>query len=277
VYRNVVLSLDYNVYQFDNGDDIKYELFFDDISQGEFFIVDGASNFSTNGWLTETINIPNLVNTIKIIVSIKQNGDADYAGIDNINLEGIPLSTCSELIISEYIEGTSSTNYRNSFIELYNTTNQIINLNNYDLVKYTSDNLIVSGTLDLSGSILAYGTFLVEDITENIGIGADLSTNNTVMDFTGDDKIALRKSGIIIDIIGEIGDDENFAKDITLRRKSIIQNPNNQFNQAEWDIYGMEDISNINSHTSTCSGAISEIEIYANSNEIIDGSMISNY
>ena len=61
-----------------------------------------------------------------------------------------------------------------------------------------------------------------------------------------------------------------------MRRKSHIQNPNNQYDETEWDVYGLEDITNINSHVSTCSGAIPEIEIYGNKIEIIDGSLDSN-
>ncbi len=271
-FRNTMLTFDYNIFEFDNGDDMKYEVFFDNISQGEIIIVDGTSNFSTDGWQTETINIPNHVSTVKITIFVKQNGALDYAGIDNIILTGSPLTPCSDLLISEYIEGTSSTSFRNNYIELYNPSNTIIELENYDLVKFTGESLEVSITLNLVGEIPAYGTFLIEDINENMGVDANFSTNSAVMDFTGDDKIALRKSNQIIDLIGVIGDDSNFAKDVTLRRKSNIQNPNNQFNYDEWDIYGLEDLSNINHHVSNCSGSIPEIEIIANNQIIVDGS-----
>lgn len=275
-FRNTTVSIDYNVFGFDNGDDIKYELFFDEISQGEIILVEGSSNFTTEGWQTETIIIPNNISSVRLIISIKQNGQDDYAGIDNIKLTGYPLVPCSELMITEYIEGTSSNDHRNNFIEIYNPTNTEVNLEDYNITTFKSDNLNPTGAIELSGSISAYGNFLIEDEKEILNIDADISTNSTVMDFTGDDKIALRKGEVIIDLIGLIGDSIDFAKDITLRRKSHIQNPNNQYNENEWDMYGLEDITNINSHVSTCSGAIPEIEIYGNSNEIIDGSTTTN-
>ena len=276
-FRNTTLSFDYNVFEFDNGDDIKYELFFDDISQGEVIIIEGSSNFSTNGWQTETVNIPNNVNLVRIIISIKQNGAGDYAGIDNIKLQGEEIIPCTDLIISEYIEGTSSGNHRNNFIEIYNPTNQNINLENYNLTKFTNDNLNSTGSVPLSGTIVAYGTYLVEDEYENLGITANLSTTSSVLDFNGNDKIALQKYETIIDLIGDIGDNTDFAKDVTLRRKSHVQSPNNEYNENEWDIYGLEDITNINSHSSTCIGTIPEIEIFGNLNEIRDGSLNSSF
>ena len=275
-YRNVVLNIDYNAIELDNGDDIKYEIFLDNVSQGEIILFEGNSNLSTNYWETEMINIPNVSSQIKLIISIKQNGQ-DYIGIDNIKLTGIALTSCSELMISEYVEGTSSgTSYRNNFIEIYNPTSQNIDLTNYNLTKFTNDNLDPTGEISLTGTISAFGTYLIEDDSENLGIAANLSSSSSVMDFNGNDKIALRKIDEIVDIIGTIGDDIYFAQDVTLRRKSFIQNPNNQFDESEWDLYGLEDMSNINTHVSTCSGSIPEIEIYGNTNEIIDGSLYSN-
>ena len=225
---------------------------------------------------TLSVYIKNSTKILRLKLIIKQNGQTDYAGIDNIKLEGLEITPCNNLLISEYIEGSSSTSHRNNFIEIHNPTNVTIDLNNYDLVKYTGKSTTVSNILILTGSIPAYGTFLIEDSNENLGVTSNLSTNNAVMDFTGDDKIALRNSDQIIDLIGNIGDSINFAKDVTLRRKSNVQNPNNQFAFAEWDTYSLEDIGNINSHLSTCNGVIPEIEVKGNQESIVDGSLITS-
>lgn len=278
-YRNVILSFDYNAFELDNGDDIKFEIFLDNESQGMVLLFEGNSNLSTNGWETATINIPNISSMVKLTIMIKQNGDDDYIGIDNVKLTGSQRSYCSELMISEYVEGTSlsATNYRNNFIEIYNPTDQNVELEGYDLTKYTNDNLSPTGSIQLSGIIAPFETILIEDETENLGIDSDISTNSSVMDFNGNDKIVLRKNEKIIDIIGVIGDNNDFAKDITLRRKSFVQEPNNQYNEEEWDIYGLEDVSNLNTHTSYCSGNIPEIEISGNFNNITDGTLNSDY
>ena len=85
---NVTFSFDYNAIGYDNGDDIMYELFYDGVSQGQVVVVNGAGNFSTGGWITESVNIPPTVTNVSVIIYVKQNGGSDYAGIDNVLLEG---------------------------------------------------------------------------------------------------------------------------------------------------------------------------------------------
>ncbi len=98
LYTSVTFSFDYNVVGFDNGDDLKYELFYDNVSQGEVVVVNGSSNTSTGGWITETVSIPNTVTNVSVILSAKQNGGSDYGGFDNVVLEGT--STCTPATIS---------------------------------------------------------------------------------------------------------------------------------------------------------------------------------
>lgn len=87
-YTDVLLTFDYNVVEYDNGDDLEYEVFLDGVSGERQILVDGASNFSTGGWLTETINVPNSVNSVSLNLIADQNGGGDYAGWDNIVLTG---------------------------------------------------------------------------------------------------------------------------------------------------------------------------------------------
>lgn len=267
-YHSVFISLDYEIIEFDSADYIKYEIIEDGISSE-------IITLPKNDFGTLNISLKNKTQSFILKIIIKQNGVDDFAAIDNIELHGTSIDPCDELMISEYIEGTSSINHRNNFIELYNPTDTAIDLENYNLVKYTGASLTFSGILNISGSIPAYGSFLIEDDKEILGIDSDLSTGSSAMDFTGDDKIALRNADSIIDLIGILGEEADFAKDLTLRRKSNIQNPNNQYNKEEWDIYGLEDTVNLNSHISSCSGIIPEIEVYGNSIGIIDGAISS--
>ena len=271
-YRNVELSFFVNVQGFDNGDDMKYQLWYDKTIQAELLIVDGADNFSTSGWQEIKVSIPNAVSEVKIVVSIRQNG-SDYAGLDNFSLSGIPIIPCKEIFISEYVEGTSSSAHRNNYIELYNPTSDNIDLTPYTLAKYTGKSLTPSSRLELFGSISSYGTFLIEDIKEQLDVEANISTNSTAMDFNGDDKIALLKNGRILDLIGDIGDSLFFARDLTLQRKSEIQQPNNQYQIEEWEYYPLEHITNLNNHASICQGPLPEIEVFANNIGIQDGDL----
>jgi len=82
----VAVSFDYNVIGFDSGDDMKYEVFHDGVSQGEVLFVDGASNFSTGGWETITIQVPDAVNAVEFKLFCKQNG-GDFGAWDNVKIE----------------------------------------------------------------------------------------------------------------------------------------------------------------------------------------------
>ena len=270
-FRNVTLSFDVMVQGYDNGDDMKYELWLDGDSQGEVLFIDGQNDFSYDQWTKVSIEIPNAISMVKLRISIKQNG-SDNAGLDNIRLEGEPISPCSELMISEYLEGSSSTSHRNNYIELYNPSDQSLDLSVYQLVKFTGKNLQSSSSLQLTGSLEPRASFLVKDNTENLSILANLSTNSSVMDYNGDDKIALQKNEKIIDVVGLIGDSINFGKDVTLRRRSQVKNPNNEYNFEEWDRYGFEDIIDLGAHASYCQGNLPEIELYGKGKDIFDGS-----
>ncbi len=269
-YHYVNINFDFDIVGFENSDYIIFELIEDDV-----ITIRDTLPQNEKGFILKQIQ--NKTSSLSLKFIIKQNGIGDYAAIDNIKLEGELIIPCSKLMISEYIEGTSSTNHRNNFIEIYNPTNQNITLENYSLTKFTNDNLSSTGNIPLTGIIPAFGTYLIEDENEILGVTANLSSSSSVMNFNGNDKIALLNNNIIIDLIGIIGENTSFAENITLRRKSHIQNANSQYNENEWDFYGLEDISNINTHVSTCSGIIPEIEIYGNLNQIIDGSSASNF
>ncbi len=251
-----------------------YNVWLDDEAQPEVLFIDGSNNLNTDGWITINIDIPNNTKQLKFKISVKQNG-SDMAGIDNIIVLGEPISPCKEIMISEYLEGTSSTTLRNNYIELYNPTGSDIDLSAYVLVKYSGKNTIASSSLSLSGYIPAHDTYLIEDDQENLNIDADLSTNSAVMNYNGDDKLALKYGETIIDLIGIIGDSTVFAKDLSLRRKSMIQSPNNQFDPFEWDTYGLEEVTNLNQHTSYCEGPLPEIVVEALGRPINDGSKVT--
>lgn len=268
-YSNVSISFDYEIIAFDNSDYIIYELIEDEV-----ITIKDTLPKNDRGFILKQIK--NKTTNLSLNFIIKQNGIDEYAAIDNIKIQGKKIVPCTELMISEYVEGTSISGNRNNYIEIYNPTNQSVDLTNYNLTKFTNNNLNPTSSIPLIGIISAYSTYIVEDESENLNVLANLSSSSSVMDFNGNDKIALRKNDVIIDLIGVIGDATYFAENITLRRKSNIQNANNQYDKNEWDVYGLEDITDINTHVSTCNGPIPEIEVYGNLNQIVDGSIISS-
>jgi hypothetical protein len=83
---NARVAFDYDVFQFDNGDDVRYELFYDDVGQGQVLLINGAADYSEEGTLM--LNIPGSVTNVRLTLGINQNGDADYAGFDNFRVYG---------------------------------------------------------------------------------------------------------------------------------------------------------------------------------------------
>ncbi len=106
VYTSVIFSFSYNAFEFDNGDDLKYELFYDNVSQGEVPFFNGNSNFSSSDWDTVTVSIPGTTSNVSVVLYAKQNGEGDYGGFDNVFLEGI--STCTPATISSVSPSTGS-------------------------------------------------------------------------------------------------------------------------------------------------------------------------
>lgn len=83
---NPRIAFDYDVFGFDNNDDINYEIFHDGVSQGVVNLVNGSSNLTVQG--TEIITIPPSATNVRITLSIIQEADADFAGFDNFRVYG---------------------------------------------------------------------------------------------------------------------------------------------------------------------------------------------
>lgn len=132
-YTSVSVKFDYRVSGWDNGDDIKYEVFENGVGQGEVLLVDGSSNL-TVGWTTETINITPGTNTVSLIVSVKQNG-GDYGGLDNFILQGVAsgapslsYNSPSGLTTLDYVEGSGPSTPGSVTIALANGDGSAVNV-----------------------------------------------------------------------------------------------------------------------------------------------------
>lgn len=165
--------------------------------------------------------------------------------------KAIAATNASDLIISEYIEGSSI----NKAIELYNGTGATIDLSEYSLELYANGVTAASAKVNLTGSLENEKTYVVY----NSGANADIKSkgnlvSNTVINFNGDDPLVLKKSGTIIDSIGQVGSSADYGKDVTLIRNSNIVAGDtvidDAFNStAEWTTLPKDDSSNLGSHT----------------------------
>ena len=172
----------------------------------------------------------------------------------------------TDLIISEYVEGSSN----NKYIEIYNGTGTSVDLSDYKLRLYANGASTPTSDIALTGS-LSDGTVIVyKNASATIYGGA--ATSNAAVAFNGDDAVALYKVSTAsnVDIFGNIGCDPGTAWTATNTTldKSLVRNssvcggvtsddgtscpfPNLA---SEWTQYNIDDVSNLGSHTATCSG-----------------------
>jgi hypothetical protein len=128
---------------------------------------------------------------------------------------------CSELFISEYIEGPGN----NNAIEIYNPTNVAIDLSSYTINRYGNGASSGPDSWPLSGSIAAFEAIAVGNgqldsvwVSTYWSLPVDQAFYTasgihgsgiypTPFYFNGDDAMTLEKGGDIIDIFGKVGED----------------------------------------------------------------------
>ena len=218
---------------------------------------------------------------------------------------------CSELFISEYVEGPA----QNNGIEIYNPTNATIDLNGYSINRYSNGATSGPELWPLSGVISAGQAIAIGNgQLDSIDLGTYWSVpvdpifysmlddhcngdydENSTFYFNGDDAMTLEKGGNIIDIFGKVGEDPGLAwtddatagytdanggtwwtKRQTLVRKASVKqgvsvNPI-LFNPTfEYDSLPDATYSGMGSHTCDCSNATA-----LNENESISYVMYPN-
>lgn len=191
---------------------------------------------------------------------------------------------CSELFISEYVEGAGN----NKAIEVYNPTNASINMSNYRLVRYSNGSATGSDSTDFTGTINAYSTFVIANGQTTGGASSPacspvLQAMAQQLDhaypaptyMNGDDAMVLARISPykIIDIFGEIGVQPTTAwsdvfpydgtagkwwtKDHSLQRKSNVQagvtvSPSPFNVTLEWDSLPKDNWTNLGTHNCAC-------------------------
>ena len=108
----------------------------------------------------------------------------------------------AQLIISEYLEGTSN----NKCIELFNTTGADINLSGYSLRRY-SNGTSNPTTIALSGTITSCGIHVICNSSSEAALLAITNQTSGSLNHNGDDAYDLFDGSSVIDVFGDIGCD----------------------------------------------------------------------
>lgn len=183
-------------------------------------------------------------------------------------LPGIASSQTTDLLISEYIEGSSN----NKAIELYNGTGAAIDLaaGNYVIQMYFNGSSSAGLTISLTGIVASGDVFVLAHASADSPILNLADQTNSAGWFNGDDAVVLRRGGAggtIIDAIGQVGFDPGTewgtglasTADNTLRRKSTActgdANASDAFDPtALYDGFANNTFDGLGSHTANCGG-----------------------
>lgn len=164
----------------------------------------------------------------------------------------------TDLIISEYIEGSSN----NKAIELFNGTPNTVDLSAYSVELYSNGGTTPGNTVTLSGTLDSGSVYVIANASAVTGILEKKNITSTVTYFNGDDAFVLKHDGNIIDSFGQVGFDPGSAwgsgtfstVDHTLVRKSSVtagdSNSSDAFDPTvEWDVYDKDTFTYLGSHT----------------------------
>ena len=196
------------------------------------------------------ISTPNMNQIGEQIVSITLEGKiVNYSiYITNQDIEGT-LNLPSDLIISEYIEGTPGIR---KAIEIFNGTGSPIVLNGVYTIKLRSnDNFSWGAAIQLNGTIQNGDVFVLfnDDSADNAKLGSFGDQESTALNHNGDDAIGLFKNDVLIDIFGVFGEDPGTGWSLTATgngqdtvdkiviRKSAIKSAKTTWDRNEWYVH----------------------------------------
>jgi hypothetical protein len=193
----------------------------------------------------------------------------------------------NDIFISEYCEGSGN----NKGVEFYNPTNETIDLDDYQLQRYSNGSTSVSDWTQLMGSIEPHGTHVFinsdnGDTEFTTAVDPAMLAYGDQFDnpypaptyFNGNDALVLIKDdGTIVDIFGKVGEDPGLGwtndslngfldtgdgeivltYNHTLRRKShvlggVTANPDVFNTLLEWDVFEVDDWSGLGWHLMSC-------------------------
>ena len=162
--------------------------------------------------------------------------------------------TLSDLIISEYLEGSSN----NKAIEIYNGTGADVDLAAYSLMKQTNGSGDYKNEQVLTGTLANGETFVLvnSQASDELKALGDMTSNVTA--FNGNDAVALFKNGEKIDEVGVFGDSTMWGENVTLRRV-YGEGPTATYDETEWEEGDFDDYSDLGRYSADTEAPVIEM------------------
>ena len=199
------------------------------ISSYEIYVDNTLNNTSANNVYTVTGLSTSTTYAVEIVaIDIDNNKSTKSATVNATTTAGTS-NGITELFISEYVEPDGG---NNKAIEIVNLTASTINLSEYSIQKQHNggswvDDFNLGNTNIVPGDVFVIINASADDAT--LIAEADLlranntsTDNGSPMNFNGNDPVGLFKNGVLIDIIGQVGNSSSHIADKTYRRKASI-------------------------------------------------------
>jgi len=213
-----------------------------------------------------------IVALVLSISALAMAASAEQSPATKVNKSSKYLAT--DLIISEYVEGSSS----NKAIEIYNGTGVSVNLSNYTLKKQSNGAGDFINPLVVNRTLAHNSTFVIVngDAGDVLKAYADTLVTfaeNPAMSFNGNDAVAIfkttGKTEIMVDVVGTVNTGTvNWGLNMTLTRKSTVTSAVATYDVAEWDQSASDTFTGLGAHTMNGASAI-ENNNTATSNVVI--------
>lgn len=150
-----------------------------------------------------------------------------------------------DLIISKYIEGATT----NRAIELYNISNEPVDLSKYRIGLFLDGSETVNEIITLEGVLNPSSTYVISHTGSNAEILAKANLITDKLVFNGNDIVTLMfYNNEIIDTLGTVGWALDIFNNITLIRNTKVTQPNTTFIRNDWDTYAKDYIEPLGTH-----------------------------
>ena len=165
---------------------------------------------------------------------------------------------------SEYIEGSSN----NKAVEIFNATNQPLDLGRVTVERYNNGSLTVGYQATLSGTLAAGDVWVIANASAVQAILdlADDITNSVFTFYNGDDVLLLYFDGELVDSIGRLGEDPGVfwgVEPITTAEHTLVRKVDSCDGDADasdaydpavyFNSYAQDTFTYLGFHTTGCS------------------------
>ena len=230
--------------------------------------VDGSFYVTTNSastTFTVTGLTPDTTYTFTILAKDGSGNSSAQSAPANGTTQAGSTST-NELFFSEYIEGSSF----NKALEIANFTgSDITNLSAYELRISTNGSASWNSTYNFpnNASISNGDVYVIANGSLSVCTGVVDNQNNTITGFNGNDAVGLFKDGVLIDILGTLGNGDTYASNTTLVRKPEVVGGSSIFDISQWNTFASNTCDNLGTHNQALSinnNSLTNLRVFPN-------------